>query len=83
MLVRIVARVAGFVVGFALGVACAWAAVGDLGRSTSGLGGRALLVTTAFALLVFAPEDTNLVMARLELEQFIVASQFLAVQRTP
>jgi len=41
--------------GFALGVACAWAAVGDLGRSTSGLGGRALLVTTAFALLVFAP----------------------------
>jgi len=41
--------------GFALGVACAWAAVGDLGRSTSGLGGRALLLTTAFALLVFAP----------------------------
>lgn len=37
----------------------------------------------AFALLVFAPEDTNLVMARLELEQFIVESQFLAVQRTP
>jgi predicted regulator of Ras-like GTPase activity (Roadblock/LC7/MglB family) len=37
----------------------------------------------AFALLVFAPEDTNLVMARLELEQFIVANQFLAVQRTP
>ena len=41
--------------GFALGVACAWAAVGDLGRSTSGLGGRALLVTMAYALLVFAP----------------------------
>ena len=41
--------------GFALGVACAWAAVGDLGRSTSGLGGRALLLTTTFALLVFAP----------------------------
>lgn len=37
----------------------------------------------AFALLVFAPEDTNLVMARLELEQFIVANQFLAAQRTP
>jgi DNA-binding response OmpR family regulator len=37
----------------------------------------------AFALLVFAPEDTNLVMARIELEQFIVESQFLAVQRTP
>ena len=41
--------------GFALGVACAWAAMGDLGRSTSGLGGRALLVTVAFSLLVFAP----------------------------
>ncbi|HEX2874538.1 MAG TPA: response regulator [Polyangiaceae bacterium] len=37
----------------------------------------------AFAMLVFAPEDTNLVMARLELEQFIVESQSLAVQRTP
>lgn len=37
----------------------------------------------AFALLVFAPEDTNLVMARIELEQFIVANQFLAAQRTP
>ena len=41
--------------GFALGVACAWASMGDLGRSASGLGGRALLVTTAYALLVFAP----------------------------
>jgi len=29
--------------------------MGDLGRSASGLGGRALLVTTAYALLVFAP----------------------------
>jgi hypothetical protein len=37
----------------------------------------------AFALLVFAPEETNLVMARIELEQFIVANQFLAAQRTP
>jgi DNA-binding response OmpR family regulator len=37
----------------------------------------------AFALLVFAPEDTNLVMARIELEQFIVDSQLLAAQRTP
>lgn len=30
---------------------------------------------TEFALLVFAPEETNLVMARLELERFIAASR--------
>lgn len=37
----------------------------------------------AFALLVFAPEETNLMMARIELDHFIVANQMLALQRTP
>jgi len=34
-----------------------------------------------FALLVFAPEETNLMMARLELEQFIASADY--TQRTP
>lgn len=33
------------------------------------------LTATEFALLVFAPEETNLVMARLELEQFVASVQ--------
>jgi CheY-like chemotaxis protein len=37
----------------------------------------------AFALLVFAPEETNLMMARIELDQFIIAQRMLAAQRTP
>lgn len=37
----------------------------------------------AFALLVFAPEETNLMMARIELDQFIIAHRLLAGQRTP
>lgn len=41
------------------------------------------VTATAFALLVFAPEETNLMMARIELDQFIIAHRMLAAQRTP
>lgn len=41
------------------------------------------LGASAFALLIFAPEETNLVMARYELEQFITAHRLLTAQRTP
>jgi CheY-like chemotaxis protein len=41
------------------------------------------VTANAFALLVFAPEETNLMMARIELDQFIIAHRLLATQRTP
>ena len=41
------------------------------------------VTASAFALLVFAPEETNLMMARIELDQFIIAHRMLAAQRTP
>ncbi len=41
------------------------------------------VTANSFALLVFAPEDTNLMMARIELDQFVVAHRMLAGQRTP
>ena len=41
------------------------------------------VTANAFALLVFAPDETNLMMARIELDQFIIAHRLLAVQRTP
>jgi CheY-like chemotaxis protein len=41
------------------------------------------LGANAFALLVFAPEETNLVMARIELEHFVAAHRPLPAQRTP
>lgn len=41
------------------------------------------LGASAFALLIFAPEETNLVMARIELEHFIAAHRPLTAQRTP
>jgi len=41
------------------------------------------VTATAFALLVFAPEETNLMMARIELDQFIIAHRMRAAQRTP
>jgi CheY-like chemotaxis protein len=36
------------------------------------------VTASAFALLVFAPEETNLMMARIELDQFIIAHRMLA-----
>ena len=41
------------------------------------------VTANAFALLVFAPEETNLMMARIELDQFILAHRMRAAQRTP
>jgi len=41
------------------------------------------LGANAFALLIFAPEETNLVMARLELEHFVAAHRPPPAQRTP
>jgi CheY-like chemotaxis protein len=41
------------------------------------------LSAQAFALLIFAPEETNLMMARIELDQFIVTHQMQVAQRTP
>lgn len=41
------------------------------------------LSASQFALLVFAPEDTNLVMARIELEHFIAVYAPSGPQRTP
>lgn len=41
------------------------------------------VTANSFALLVFAPEETNLMMARIELDQFIIAHRMLATQRTP
>ncbi|MES1185882.1 MAG: response regulator [Myxococcales bacterium] len=41
------------------------------------------LGASAFALLVFAPEETNLVMARIELEHFVAAHRPVPAQRTP
>jgi hypothetical protein len=41
------------------------------------------VTANAFALLVFAPDETNLMMARIELDQFIIAHRLLAAQRTP
>jgi hypothetical protein len=41
------------------------------------------LGTSAFALLIFAPEETNLVMARIELEHFVATHRPLPAQRTP
>jgi CheY-like chemotaxis protein len=41
------------------------------------------LGANAFALLIFAPEETNLVMARIELEHFVAAHRPFPAQRTP
>ena len=41
------------------------------------------LGASAFALLIFAPEETNLVMARLELEHFVATHRPPPAQRTP
>jgi hypothetical protein len=41
------------------------------------------LGASAFAFLVFAPEETNLVMARIELEHFVAAHRPVPAQRTP
>lgn len=41
--------------GFSLGVLFAWAAAGDLSRSSGGVKSRSLVVVGAFALLVYAP----------------------------
>lgn len=41
------------------------------------------LGASAFALLIFAPEETNLVMARIELEHFVAAHRSSPAQRTP
>ena len=41
------------------------------------------VTANAFALLVFAPAETNLMIARIELDQFIIAHRMRAAQRTP
>jgi CheY-like chemotaxis protein len=41
------------------------------------------VTANAFALLVFAPAEMNLMMARIELDQFIIAHRVRAVHRTP
>jgi len=41
------------------------------------------LGANAFALLIFAPEETNLVMARIELEHFVALHRAVPAQRTP
>jgi len=41
------------------------------------------LGASAFALLIFAPDETNLVMARIELEHFVALHRPLPAQRTP